>query len=526
MAVNPGRARYNAADNPMLFGADAPAPKGRQPSDPHLASFPRPKDDNGRGLHFVLDSRQSFVERYAPYLAQMQMKWATVYAEDEKTATRAAGYLLTNFGIFSNIRVQATGDSAKAPSFWQNLAQLCVQMGIPPYIQIFNEPEVGREGFGNPRQFADKWGARAEAVVAGGGFPGLQVLSEEFLAAVSVGLSDNVKDKIYFCLHNYGANHPPSYPYPEKTAVEDDTTVLRFLAFEAWFKKYLGFVPPMIGAEGGWLYQNADDTTLPPVAIDLWVDWHREMYDWFRTGKLSNGDPLPDYLFSVCPWLLYAANWQSDAWVDGIDADLKKELIDKLASDLPYVRMFQGQGAPPPSPLPPPPPVLPPTPPPPDPTLPPPTPPPVVPPIPPPEPPPPTSPPPVPSSGVLVDPRVTWLSISQGVKYHVAEVWFYDNKPPDDPESEGGINIYALVQDSSGKTLQHEAVRQVWPTGYSTHYTRNGMVSFQMSGDSSFDPGRGQSGPYVLKIGDASVSGLGLPLKQHCEYLIVVVKQG
>ena len=83
-----------------------------------------------------------------------------------------------------------------------------------------------------------------------------------------------------------------------------------------------------------------------------------------------------------------------------------------------------------------------------------------------------------------------------------------------------------MVQDKNGKTLQHIAVTQVWPTGSSTHYTRNGMVAFQMSGDSSFDPNKGQAGPYILRIGDASVSGLGLPLKQHTEYLIVVVKQG
>jgi hypothetical protein len=336
-------------EHPTLLGTENPTLLGAQPSDPHLASFPRPIDDNGRGLHFVLDPRQSNVERYAPYLAKMQMKWATVYAEDEQQATHVANHLFVNYGIFSNMRVQATGDKPKAASFWQDFAQLCVQMGIPPYIQIFNEPEDGREGFGNPQQFADRWGARAEAVVAGGGFPGLQVLTEEYLATTVVGISDAVKNKMYFCVHNYGANHPPSYPYPDKTVLEDDTAVLRFLAFEAWFKKYLGFVPPMIGGEGGWLYQNADDTTVPPVAIDKWVDWHHEMYDWFRTGKLSNGEPLPDYLFSVCPWLLYAADWYGDSWVDGLDANLKVALIDKLASDQPYIRTFGAQNVSPPS---------------------------------------------------------------------------------------------------------------------------------------------------------------------------------
>ena len=767
--------------------SDHPTFQATQPSDPHLASFPRPKDDNGRGLHFVLDSRQTFVEHYSPFLARMQMKWATIYAEDELVATNTANYLLVNHGIFSNMRVQATGDKPKAPSFWQNFAQLSVQMGLPPYIQVFNEPENGREGFANPQEFANKWGARAEAVVAGGGYPGLQVLSEDYLAAVLDGVSDAVKNKMYFCLHNYGANHPPSYPYPDKTILEDDTAVLRFLAFEAWFKRYLGFVPPMIGGEGGWQYQNSDDKTMPPVAIDKWADWHHEMYEWFRTGTMSNGDPLPDYLFSVCPWLLYAANWYGDSWVDGLDSDLKAALINKLASDQPYVRMFGAQDDSQPPPISPPLPAAPPQ---------------LSPlslptsllpraatgsrsglhvsntgtlrsqsdlyaapwgsfvvlhlnkgfvpdlrahfpnativvraytqnwyaqdpvqwaqqiaawatelrpytsdwtfaneqnlsgeghpmgapyhgtPYPPqqlyadintwnlkvirtlrsvapwirihwpaisqghsddhndagyvgyelcrpsieacdvldihtywnignpegsvespwygrryervralfpkmllfiseyggtfpndprapseykqwldglpeyisgavafiwdsdaanaawriynqpplvamlkayttpkPPPPPPPSPPPI---GVVVDPRITWISIKQGTNYQVAEVWFYDSKPPDDPESEGGINIYGVVQDQSGRSLNHEGVTLRWSGGASTHYTRNGMASHQMSGDSNFDPGKGQAGPYSIQVGDASVSGLGSPLRQRVEYLIVV----
>lgn len=503
-----------------------------QPADPHLVSFPRPQGDNGRGLHFILDSRPAAVEQYAPYLARMQMKWATVYGLDDQQVTRVAGYLLSQFGIFSNLRVEANGNAPKPPSFWQSLAQLCVQNGIAPYIQIFNEPEQGREGFLNPQQFADLWGARAEAVVAGGGFPGLQVLSEDYLATVAAGVSGIVKNKMYFCLHNYGSNHPPDYPYPDRTVLDDNATVLRFLAYADWFQKYMGFVPPMVGGEGGWHYQNAEDASMPPVGIDQWVEWHHQMYDWFRTGTLSNGDPLPDYLFSVCPWLLFGPSWMADSWVDGLDANLKSALMEQLASDPPYTRAFSGQVQPLPLPVPaptPPPPSLPPA-------TPPPTPPPATPPpaTPPPTPeptPPPATPPPNPSpapppssTGALVDPRLHWLTIKQGSKYQVTEIWFYDNKPPDDPESEGNINIYVLVRDASGNTLQHEAVKQVWPTGYTTKYTRNGLTAHQMSGDSNFDPKQGQAGPYIMQIGDASVSGLGLPLRQHVEYLIVVVK--
>jgi len=310
------------------------------PSDPHLAKFKRPANDNGRGLHFVLDPAQANVEGYAPFLEKMKIKWAVVYAGDELQVTRVAKYLLDNFGIVSNMRVYASGEKPKAPDFWFKFALRCKEMGIPPYIQIFNEPEDGREGFDNPEHFGRLWNLRANAVVEGGGYPGLQILAEEFLEAAVMSASDAVKENMYFSLHNYGANHPPQYPYPGKTVLEDDTAVLRFLAIAEWFKKRIGFVPPMVGGEGGWLYQNADDKTMPPVDDEKWCDWHTEMFDWFRTGVVSNGEPLPDYLFSVAPWLLYASNWYSDSWVNGLDADKKQKLIDRLTNDTPYVREF------------------------------------------------------------------------------------------------------------------------------------------------------------------------------------------
>jgi YVTN family beta-propeller protein len=322
-----------------------------QPADPHLASFPRPLNDNGRGIHFDLDPRPNNVALYAPYLGQMKIKWATVYGGDELQVTNTAKYLLDNFGVYSVMRVEARPGNMKAPDFWLKLAQLAVSEGIPPYIQIFNEPEIEWD---TPAHFAAQWGARATAVVSGGGYPGLQVLSKEYFDAVVLNLSDQVKNKMFFALHNYGSNHPPAYPYPNKTIMQDDTAVLRFLEYAQWFKNDIGFVPPMLGGEGGWLYQNHDDNTMPAVDIDRWVPWHYEMYNWFRYGQLSNGDPLPDYLFSVNPWILHSTTFYSDSWIAGLDSNLKQRLMDELTTDSPYVRQFgytaQGTSTPTPTP--------------------------------------------------------------------------------------------------------------------------------------------------------------------------------
>lgn len=133
-------------------------------------------------------------------------------------------------------------------------------------------------------------------------------------------------------------------------------------------------------------------------------------------------------------------------------------------------------------------------------------------------------PPPVPSD-LKIDPRISWLIVNQGQSYRVREVWFYDDKPPDDPESEDGIDVIVVVRDANGHDLYHEAVKQEWPDGSSIHYTKEGGATrHQMSGDSNFDPKRGERGPYTFSVGDCWVRGLGLPLKQHVLYLILVVK--
>src|SRR5574341_583668 len=54
--------------------------------------------------------------------------------------------------------------------------------------------------------------------------------------------------------------------------------------------------------------------------------------------------------------------------------------------------------------------------------------------------------------------------------------------------------------------------------------TKSGGTSdFPQTADSSFDPSRGERGPYNVYIGGLSsdiVTGMGLPLKQHVVYLL------
>eukprot|EP01006_Ploeotia_vitrea_P009910 TRINITY_DN24_c0_g1_i1.p1 TRINITY_DN24_c0_g1~~TRINITY_DN24_c0_g1_i1.p1 ORF type:complete len:457 (+),score=29.58 TRINITY_DN24_c0_g1_i1:3-1373(+) len=350
-----------------------PLPPATRPSHAMpLRNFPRPKDDNGRGIHFGIELSEEAIAANVPHLQYLHMKWTTVYAPDHLQAAKA-GVPIWKAGIQPIIRPAVHIDQSFVP--WDNFITAMKTNGIPVYIQIYNEPSNHREWNHWPGDnqyahiFGQKWAEAAAFVIDHGAHPGLQILGKEaFDAAVKAVNAINrtdIWDKAFFSLHNYGVNHPPAYPYdplnqkdhPHATILTDDTCVLNLLAYSIWMYKHIGFVLPIIGGEGGWQWGADDDRRYPKVNATLHASYHVSMFSWFRFHNLSNGQDLPDYLFSVHPWLLYAGGgWGADAWYGG-PLGTKNETI-KAVHDIPFfVRKFSWSGAPtPPSPPPPPPP--------------------------------------------------------------------------------------------------------------------------------------------------------------------------
>jgi len=212
-------------------------------------------------------------------------------------------------------------------------AQLLVENGIPAYIQIFNEPSDHREWKRErPRDYVDRWSSlwaeKAHDVYNSGGYPGLQCLSlEEAEAAIdALGASSPVWRRVWFCSHNYGLNHPPEWQ-------EDLWSVLGFQFFASLFQRRLGFVPPIICGEGGWLYGASDDHRYPRVGAELHAKYTRSMLRWFRKRRLSNGEALPEYLFAICPWILSGPSYE--AWYG---YTIKEMTIWVVKSIKPFVR--------------------------------------------------------------------------------------------------------------------------------------------------------------------------------------------
>ncbi|OQY84995.1 MAG: hypothetical protein B6D41_14875 [Chloroflexi bacterium UTCFX4] len=130
------------------------------------------------------------------------------------------------------------------------------------------------------------------------------------------------------------------------------------------------------------------------------------------------------------------------------------------------------------------------------------------------------------------DPRLDKLNIkivaAENPTYRLVEAYFQDNRDPENPndreasESKNGIKIMVGVVDARGRALANVRVIQAFPGEEAFALTTPaGYCEFDMSGDSSFDPNKNQAGPYTIFIrGGDKVVGLGLPLRQHVQYLL------
>jgi hypothetical protein len=327
----------------------------------HLKSFPRPRQDNGIGLHFHLDLRDSFIEATVANLKSIHATWTLIYAQDELQAGRAAAACWKE-GIMPVVRIgQLINELPVDPVLYVDALKA---IGAPPYVQIYNEPEDTREWVDGERPddwaqiFASHWARQAARVVGAGGYAGIQVLDRPgFDAAVDtvagMGMTE-IWRHAFFVHHNYGSNHPPAYPYdarnqqdnPGQTIQQDYVAALKFLAHASWMQERLGLVLPMIGGEGGWLFGSEEDHRYPKVERPLHAQYHREMFDWFRSGVLSNGEPLPDYLFSITPWIAGSFTFAGQNWWNNILVPEGKlvDTIDAVQSIPPFVRAFSWEG--------------------------------------------------------------------------------------------------------------------------------------------------------------------------------------
>jgi hypothetical protein len=304
-----------------------------------LRDWPRPTNDNGRCIHFLPTGyyTQRDFDIQIPRMKDLQMRWVLALYSDENQLRLAASQFKAA-GITPVWRKSMRAYQSYLS--WGRDIQIIKDAGLPPYMQIYNEPDVEAEWDGREVD-RDQWVASflqsARDVYNSGGYVGLQVLDEAWLSAVIQAIKDRKGERLFgrmfFIPHSYGLNHPPTY-------VEDENGVLGFRLFADIFQKEIGAVPPFIVGEGGWQYKATDDNRFPIIDDKLHAQYHAAVFRWFIDGKLSDGKPLPDYLFAFCPWIL-AGQLQGAAWYDSFEGE-RTQTIQEVKKILPAnaVRKF------------------------------------------------------------------------------------------------------------------------------------------------------------------------------------------
>jgi hypothetical protein len=300
--------------------------------------WPRPAGDNGWGMHFVSDQyyTEHDLQVHVARMKELHIRWALVVYGDELKMRLAAPYF-KEAGI---VVVWRRMLRAYDPYYdWGRDIKILQEMGMPPYMQAYNEPTLQVEWQDGPSMkegtFLDLLMTASRDIYNAGGFVGWQFVEDKWLTDAIHALKAHGGERIYrrmfFVPHCYGLNHPPDY-------TEDVNAVLCFRHYADIFQREAGYIPPMIVGEGGWKYGDDDDNRFPRVDDSLHRDYYVKLYNWFRTGVLSNGEPLPDYLFAFCPWLI-ASPGDPNAFYDSFAGD-RTLTIEALKAIPPFERKF------------------------------------------------------------------------------------------------------------------------------------------------------------------------------------------
>lgn len=224
-------------------------------------AFPRPRGDNGWGMHWIptVSQEPAVVDRFVDELRKMNIKW-TVFLNDG-TNIGNNDYLVDRLvanDIMPVMRVYRSSITAHDGDLGAMVAHYRAR-GVY-YFQLYNEPNVNVEnhqGFANPNHYARMWADEARQVIANGGLPGFGALSpggaydhyaflDRTLRAMKYNGDAGLLNRAWLSVHNYHGTRAPNDPHG----------FLLFRNYDEIIRAHLGRSLPMIGTEGGSYSSN------------------------------------------------------------------------------------------------------------------------------------------------------------------------------------------------------------------------------------------------------------------------------
>jgi hypothetical protein len=330
-----------------------------------LKDFPRPPEDNGRGVHWSISVYEWGLRNWsfwAEQLLEMKIKWVKMMDDGGGSALPLARRLV-DLKIMPVVRLywpeQNPGNIGQRG---RETVRRYIQIGAV-YFETNNEPDLDLEwktGTKPPNWLdivADNFIIDADIILAEGGYPampafGVGTLRDPFSKVVEKGRRDILDGGAWAALHNYCLGRPLEYPNdpvnmfgeplteaewhaaggrwawemgvepinearqqfanPNASIMTDATCFRAFEQLNTYIVRAVGHSIPIMTTEGGYNVGQRAGTTAgddprnpkptPLAASQLNLD----MYRFMQGDREILGAKVPDYYFSVMAWLIAA----------------------------------------------------------------------------------------------------------------------------------------------------------------------------------------------------------------------------
>ena len=340
----------------------------------HLQDFPRPRNDNRRGVHWstiLYPSEAGTLSLWIAELQQMHVKWVKTLDDGGGSSLPLCEQLLAA-DIFPIVRLyrQAPNPGHLGGRETETVKRL-VGAGVR-YFESKNEPDVAIEWKnrvippGALDIVVDNFIFDAGAILAAGGLPALPAMSVGGVGSalekvVARGRADLFDSGAWIAIHNYTLNHPLDYPYdavnqaglaltqeeydklgawawdnqprelinewrasdknPGKTITDDPLCFLGWQVPDEAAMRVLGHKVPILSTEGGPCMGWRDDRRYPRLTPQMHADWVVAINDFLQGDRQIHGVTCPESYFTMCFWLLanrrlssFDITWESQSW--------------------------------------------------------------------------------------------------------------------------------------------------------------------------------------------------------------------
>ncbi len=330
-----------------------------------LKDFPRPLEDNGRGVHWSI-SAYEWGQRnwgfWAEQLQAMKIKWVKIIDDGGGSALPLARRLI-DLRIMPVVRLywpeQNPGNIGQRG---RETVRRYIDIGTM-YFETNNEPDLDLEwktGAKPPNWLdivVENFIIDADIILTEGGYPampafGVGTLRDPFSKVVEKGRRDILDGGAWAALHNYCLGRPLEYPNdpinlsgkplteqewheagglwawemglepvnearkkfanPDASIMTDATCFRAFEQLNAYVVRAVGHSIPIMTTEGGYnVGQRAgttagDDPRYPKPTPLVASQLNLEMYKFMQGDREMLGARVPEYYFSVMAWLIAA----------------------------------------------------------------------------------------------------------------------------------------------------------------------------------------------------------------------------